>query len=309
MSNFFSDPEGLEDLREDGLPPGALPRNPLLNDEPSPHPDDEKEPPRVPSWKAGAEEEEVESAPTEEETAEEAKPAAKAAPQGAPQAPLAQPSAGIDYNALAQAIGWAMAQNQPRPQPKPEDFDPPEIELPSDEEYLEGRASIKKDLRRVQVETARHMRDQFSQAMAPVYERLGAYQNYIASRVPVDEANARSAARSYLLRQGLAQESDVEEVLDSAGSVIANDWNYRTDPRGWVSGAYVVLNQSGAVPVRKPAKPPAGAGRGDAPAGPAKGQRKAGSIARKNPHIRAAEQLLGKPLSEDRLAAWEEKFA
>lgn len=304
MSNFFDDPAGLEDLRDTSLPPGVLPPNPLLNDSPDPNPDDE--PVKIPSWQssppAGGE-------PTDEGGDEEPPAKPDPAPPPAQAAPPPQPAQGLDYNALAQAMAWAMANNQPRPQPKPEDFDPPELEMPSDEDFLEGRASIRKELRRVQVETARHLHKQYSEAITPVYQELEAHRGYVASRAPVDEANARSAARSYLVRSGMAQESDVDNLLDQTAPLIEQRWDYRTNPNGWVAGAHFALTRSGALPVRKPTKPPVGAGRGDAPAGPGKGQTKPGSIARKNPHIRAAEQLLGKPLSEDRLAAWEEKFA
>lgn len=302
--NFFDDPSGLEELRDTGLPPGTLPPNPLLNDAPDPHPDDEipEEAPKVPSWKSPA----VEAEEAEGEEAREASPSETPSP---PQ-PQPQPqSAGLDYGALAQAMAWAMSNSQPRPQPKPEDFDPPELELPLDEDFLEGRASIRKELRRVQVETARHLHRQYAEAITPVYQELEAHRSYVSSRAPVDEANARSAARSYLVRSGMAQEAEVDELLDRTAPLIRERWDYRTNPNGWVAGAHYELTRSGSLPVKRPTKPLAGAGRGDAPTGPGKGKAKPGSVARKNPHIRAAEQLLGKPLSEDRLASWEEKFA
>lgn len=287
----FSSPEDLEDLREETIP-GAFPPNPLFNDFPEP------------------DEEERAAAPApEKEEPEEPAPAAIPEPPPTPP-PVYQPSLAVDPATLGQAMAFALQASQPRPRPRPEDFDPPELELPADEDFLEGRASFKKELRRVQVETARHMQGLFTQAMSPVYEELNAHRGYVQSRVPIDEANSRHAARVRLVRDGLAEESTVDELLERSSAVIANRWDYRTSPDGWVAAAMSELTRSGTLPVRSPAKPQPGAGRGDAPTGPP-GAKKSppGTRARKNPHIRMAEQMLGKPLSPDRLAAYEEKFA
>ena len=282
-TNFFDDPEAIEASRDPDIPPSLL-GNPLFDDEPTPV-DPPPEPPR-----------QAAPPPPVEETESE--------PQAPPQAPQGPPQVSIDPNTLAQSIAYAIQRSQPRPQARPEDYDPPELDI--DESVLEDPVKLKAAMRKLQVETARHTRDTVYREMAPHLQAFQAQSQYLQSRMPVDEWNARQAARQHLVRQGLAQESEVDQLLDRAAPAIAQSMEHRLNPNGWVAAAQYALVQSGSVPAREKPKAAPGAGRGDAT--PPK--RSAQPEVAKNPYLKTVEKLNGRPMNPQRLQdTWEKRHA
>lgn len=289
MKNFFDDPEALEASRDPDVPPSLL-GNPLFDDEPTPVPDEPEatEPRRA-----------APPAPPPDEPEEEPTPAPP--PPREPQSP---PQVSIDPNTLANSIAYAIRASQPQPQARPEDYDPPELDF--DESILEDPAKLRAAMRKLQVETARHTRDTVYREMAPHLQAFQAQSEYLQSRMPVDEWNARQAARQHLVRQGLAQDDDVDQLLDRAAPAIAQSMEHRLNPSGWVAAAQYALLQSGAVPAREKTKANPGAGKGDAT--PPK--RSAQPEVAKNPYLKHVEALNGRPMNKQRVQeTWERRHA
>lgn len=289
-SNFYTDPEALEASRDDNLPPSLL-GNPLFDDEPTPLSTEDDEPEREPRRAARPARPEP-----QEEPADEPEPVEPQAPQHEPQRPPQPSPVHLDPNALAQAIVTAQRAMTPRPQSKIEDFDPPEIDV-DEEAILEGRASLKKALRDAQISTARAVREQIYGSLQEPLEALQGYSQYIQSRLPVDEWNAKTAARSELLRQGYVEEGDVDDLMEAAAPMLASDWNHRVNPRSWMAAVqYAAMERNrGNLPVRQKAKPSPGAGKGDVT--PA---RKSNDPLSKNRHLGTVEKLLGRPINRER---------
>lgn len=299
LENFYDDAEAVQALQNE-VPqnvPETILTNPFFDDEPeeeaAPGPSPEPRRPEPPAPEPARESAEPEpEAPRQEPRA----PAQPVQPQVQQQP--------IDPQALGQAIAYAMQANQPPPAPpKEEDFDPPEVDI-DEEAILEGRASLKKALREAQVTTARSLRKQFEdynqRYIYPQLQRAQGVTQYLQYRAPLDAETAKATARSQIVRSGLVGEDQVDELLEQADQAIGDRWDYRMNPRGWEAAARLALSQ-GNLPVRQKTKPQPGAGKGDArpPKAPA---------AKNNPYVKLVGQMMGKPLSEESLEAFDQKF-
>lgn len=298
--NLFDDPGAVEALRQKGATPGVTPPpNPYFDDEPeAPEPSEEPraapaDDPWAPSWQAN-----------EAEEGEEGLQEAKETPAPPPPTPTppAQPVLQMDPGQMAQAIAWALqAHQQPAAPAEPEWVDPPEIDV-DDEAVLENRQSLKKVLREVQTQTARHVKEQMERRLAPEIEQGRQLARFVYSTIPVQESNARNVARSSLLRGGFATEADVDALLDEGSQYIQGSWEHRLNPQGWMGAAqYARLRRAGgAMPATPPKKAP-GAGKGDPGASPRRR-----SAVSQSPHLAEVARRNGKPLSDERMKEWME---